>query len=251
MGEPVVTTPESMELPKQSVFQRFVGVFVSPGETFADIARHPDFLAPLIAGVVGGVALTETMLAKVGMDRIVRISLEQSGRASNMTPEQIEQAVHRGGAIAAIITHIAGFLGPLIYMLIIAALGLFIANVIFGGQTKFKTCFSVSCYAYLVSWISFILGIVIILFGDLESFNPQNFVPTNLGFFLNPRETSKALYAMATSLDVISFWFLALVSLGLSFATKRKAKTVPVFLTFVGFWAIWVLAKVGWAMLMG
>ena len=251
MGETVVASPEPAEPPRLSLFQRFIGVYFSPGPTFADIARKPDFIAPLIAGIVGGVAVSETMLAKVGMDRLIRMSIEQSGRASNMSPEQMEQAVHRGAQVAGILAHLGGLLGAPIYLLIIAALGLLIANVIFGGQTKFKTCFSISCYAYLVSWVSFALAILMILFGDLGTFNPQNFVPTNLGFFLNPMETSKALYAFASSLDVISFWFLALVALGLSAATRRKARTMPVFFTFVCFWAIWVLIKVSWSILVG
>ncbi len=47
--------------------ERLVGVFLSPRESFADIVREPDFVAPLIAIVLSTVAVTETMLAKIGM----------------------------------------------------------------------------------------------------------------------------------------------------------------------------------------
>ena len=82
--------------PRGSFPERFLGVFISPNAAFLDIARKPDFIAPLIVGIVAAVAVTETMLAKIGMDRIIRLSLEQSGRASRMTPEQIRQAVEQG-----------------------------------------------------------------------------------------------------------------------------------------------------------
>jgi hypothetical protein len=91
----------------------------------------------------------------------------------------------------------------------------------------------------------------VILFGDAEQFNPQNFVPSNVGFFLNPHETSKPLYTIASSFDVFTVWFLILAALGLSIATARKVRTLPIFLTFLGMWLIWVLGKAGLSMLGG
>src|SRR5579863_3657326 len=92
------------EAPKSFV-SRVVGVFVSPGETFADIDRRPDIIAPLILSILSTIAFTEIMLAKIGMERIVRMQLEQSGRACSMTPDQVDQAVSQGAKFGAIITH--------------------------------------------------------------------------------------------------------------------------------------------------
>ena len=81
MGD-VIVKPADADTPAQSFPERLMGVFISPAETFADVARKPDFLAPLILGVLGAIAITETMLWKIGMERIVRTSIEQSSRAS-------------------------------------------------------------------------------------------------------------------------------------------------------------------------
>ena len=118
------------------------------------------------------------MLEKVGAGRIIRQSLEISGRAAQMTPEQLDQAVHRVATFTAISMRVGGVLGVPIFLLVIAALGLFIVNVIFGASANFKTCFSVVCYANLVLLVGVVLGLVMILFGDAEQFNPENFVPT-------------------------------------------------------------------------
>jgi hypothetical protein len=191
------------------------------------------------------------MMEKIGMERIVRQSIEQSSRASQMSPEQLEQAVHQGTTIGAILGRVGMVVGAPIYLLIVAAVGLFIVNVMFGATTKFKVNFSVVCYAYLVSLVGVVLALVLILFGDAEQFNAQNFIPSNVGFFLNQHDVSKPLYAIASSYDVFTVWFLILASLGLSIATARKVRTLPIFLTFFGLWTVWVLGKAGLSMLGG
>ena len=95
MGDAVVSSAEP-EAPAQSFPERLMGVFISPGETFEDVARKPGFWAPLIVLVLGSVAVVETMLWKIGAERLTRMGIEQSSRASSMPPEQINQAVSQG-----------------------------------------------------------------------------------------------------------------------------------------------------------
>ncbi len=251
MSESMIAPPLPDKLPEDSFLSRALGVFIGPGQAFESIVRRPDFLAPLIIATVAAIAVSETMMAKIGMERIVRQSLELSGRASRMSAEQMQQAVHQGAAIALIVTRVIELAVVPISLLIVAAVGLFIVNVIFGAATKFKVDFSVVCYANLVVLVGAVLALVVIFFGDAEQFNPQNFIPSNLGFFLNPRETSKPLYAIASSFDVFTIWFLILAALGLSTATAKKVRTVPIFATFVGLWAVWVLVKAGLSMVGG
>jgi len=251
MGETIVAPPGPEDRPEDSFFDRFLGVFISPGRTFESIARRPDFIAPLIVGIVAAIAITETMMAKIGMERIVRKSIEMSSRASQMTADQMQQAVHQGATIGAIIARVAEVVGAPIYLLVLAAVGLFIVNVMFGGAAKFKTCFSVVCYANLVGLIGAGLGLVVILFGDPEQFNSQNFIPSSIGFFLNQRETSKFLYSLASSFDVFTIWILIITAMGLSAASAKKVKTTLIFATYVGLWVVWALGKGGLSMLGG
>ncbi len=249
MSTPVSAPPVEGPPAPGSFPSRFAGVFFSPRETFADMARNPGFIAPLIALIVSSVAVAETMLAKIGMERIVRMSIEQSKRASSMTPEQMQQAVEQGARIGSILVHLSGLLGGPIFMAIVAGIGLLIVNGIFGAQANFKTAFSISCYADLVAVLSALMALAVIFFGDPEHFNAQNPVPSNVGFFLNPLETSKPLMALASSFDIFSLWFMALLGIGFSEATRRKAKALSVFLVYFGVWMIYVLGKVGLAML--
>jgi len=244
-----MSTEIAMDEPPKSFFERLVGVFVSPGATFADIARKPNFFAPLIVSILATMAVFETMLAKIGAERIVRQSLEQSGRASNMSPDQMQQALEQGAKFTGIFMHLTGLLLAPILLLVVAGVGLLIMNAIFGSRLKFKTAFSVTAYAYLVNLLGVIIALVMILVADPEQFNTQNPAPTNLGFFFNPRETSKPMLSLLGSLDIFSIWLITLLGIGFSEAVSRKVKPTTISLCFAVAWAIWVLAKMGLSML--
>jgi hypothetical protein len=248
MGDAVVS-PAEPEAPTQSFPERLMGVFISPGETFEDVARKPGFWAPLIALILGSVAVVETMLWKIGAERLTRMGLEQSSRASSMSPEQINQAVSQGAKFTTIIMQVVAFLGAPIVVLVIAGVGILIVNVIFGARSSFKTVLSLVCYADLVSLLGALMSVALILFGDPDHFNSQNPVPGNVGFFLNPHDVSKPLYALASSADIFSIWLLILLGIALSKGSGGKVKPTPIFLVFTGIWLLWVLAKVGLSML--
>lgn len=246
MGATASTT--EVAEPGKSIGARLIGVFFSPGATFADIARKPDFLAPFILLTLLSVAVTETMLAKIGIENIMRYQIEHSSRGASMTPEQIQQGVEQGAKVGAIFTHVIGFLAVPIILLIIAGVGMLITNAIFGSPISFKTAFSVASYANVVFALHSLMTLAMIFFGDVEHFNPQNPGPTNLGFFLDP-STSKPLMALASSIDIFSFWLLALLAIGFSEATRRKVKVMSIFLCFFGLWAVVVLIKIGLSLL--
>jgi hypothetical protein len=248
VSSPVSAPPEA-ESPPMSFPARFLGVFISPGPTFDDIARRPGFIAPLITAVVAGLVLVETMVAKIGMERMVRMSLEQSGQAARMNAEQMEQAV-RGGTIAgAVVAHVFALLGPPVVLLIYAGLGIGILVLIYGAQPKFKTVFSVTCYANLVSILGVLMGVTMVLFGDPEHFDTHNPIPSNVAFFLNPLETSKPLLSLLNSADILWIWEMVLLAIGWSYASDRRVKPLTAILPFIGLWLVWVLGCAGIAAL--
>lgn len=245
MGSPTTEAVPAGERPGRSFLGRLLGVFVSPGETFADIARRPDFVAPLVLLTLSSVAVTESMLGKIGMARILRAALDQSGRYSSITPEQFQRAVN----IQTIITHVSGALSFPFVLLVLAALGLLIVNVVFGAQVGFPKAFSVAGYACQVYLLELLMGVAMIFFGDPEHFNVRSFVPSNPGFFLDPLETSKVVMALASSLDVFTLWAMVLLGIGFSQATGKKVGAPKIFFVFLGLWVVWVAIKVGVAAL--
>ena len=91
MGNAVVTPPEA-ETPALSFPERLIGVFISPGETFEDVARKPGFIAPLVLIILLAIAGTELFLHKIGMEPIVRWALEHNSRVSaDQIPAMVEK----------------------------------------------------------------------------------------------------------------------------------------------------------------
>jgi hypothetical protein len=94
-----------------------------------------------------------------------------------------------------------------------------------------------------------ILTIVTLFAGmDKDAFNINNPVGTNIGFYL-PAETPQWLLKLATSIDVVWLWALALVGIGLAIVArvKRSAGLAAVF----GWWLLLLILKVGYAAIRG
>lgn len=244
-------TASSLETPQgtpsKSFLSRLIGVFVEPGETFEEIARKPDWMAPLAVLVLVSFAVVETMLLKIGASQIVLQGLQRSGRAATMDPAQMSQIAEKSSTVLRIVMPAGALLGVPIFLLIVAGFGLLVLNGFFGQHAKFKQVFSVTCYADLPSILGGVMAVAVMLFGDAGAYNPQIPAPTNPGFFMNPLTTSHAVFALAGSLDVMIFWFMALLAIGLSRVAQRKVKTGTIFLTFLGAWVLLVAAKVGFA----
>jgi hypothetical protein len=235
--------------PHMSFVARMVGVIFSPGSTFEDIARAPDFIAPLLTIILVSVAATETLLRKVGMARIVQMSLDQSGQAQNMSPDQVQQAIQRGVTFGSIFARVGAVIGTPILLLIVAAVGLLILNAFFGAEAKFGKVFSAACYTGVTIIVGNLIALPIFLFGDPNAVNMADPIPTNVGFFLNPLETSKPLYVVASSVDIIRFWFIALLAIGLSRVAEGKVKTSWIFGCLFGIWLVILLIRVGLALI--
>jgi len=244
-----VAMPPVEEAPSKSFLERLVGVFFSPGETFADIARKPDWIAPLALMTVVAIVGIEIFLNKIGLAPVVNWAVEHSSREPKPTPDQLAPAIR----IQTIFAHVGGVLGEAIVLLIVAAIGLLIVNAILGGKISFKTAFSIACYANVVTIVRAIIGVVMILAGGPEHIisNPSNPTPLSLGFFFDPLDTSKRLMSLGGSLDLATFWFMALLAIGYSQATGKKVKTGSIFACYLGVWIIWALVKMGAAGLGG
>ncbi len=251
MADAMATAAEAPNQPAKSFLARLVGVFISPGDTFADIGRKPDFILPLVITVVLSIAGTELFLAKIGIEPVMRWAFEHSSRTASMSPEQMQQMITRMGGIQTILAHIMAVLWIPLVTLVVALIGWVTLKSIFGVEMSYKTAFSVAAYAYLVNIIFLVVSAVMVLLGDPEHAisNPQNLGPTSLGFFMNPVDTAKSLLALGSSLEIFTIWYMVLLGVGFSEASRGKVKFMPIFLVFLGLWIVMTLAKMGLATL--
>lgn len=241
---PPTLAPESQPAPLSAI-DRVFGAFFSPGETFADITRAPGFAVPLALLMISSLAASAVVVNRIGMERIVRQRIEQSPRPAEMSKEQLDQAVERGARIGAFFTYV----GPLVVVplvsLAIAGVLLLMVNFVFEGKANFAQMFGVVTHASLPALLASVLAIVIVFLKDPADVDIQNVVAANLGAALSKEAAGAFLHRVAVSLDLFSFWQMALMATGISAVGKfpfRKS------LLAVGIpWTVYVLAVAGWA----
>lgn len=233
-----------------SQLQRFIATFTAPSRTFEDIRRgNRSWWLPFIILALASYFFFAVVQQKVGMQQVMENQIRMNSRAQDRiaqaTPEQRAKAM----SFAAGFTEGMLLGGPLVGLLgaAIVSLGLLgTVNFIFGGRANYGQVFAVAYYAWLPTLIKVLLGVAVLYAGIApESFNLRNYAPTNLGAFLDPVDTNKALYALASSLDIITLWILVLMGMGV--ATVARVKRSYGYLAVFGWWAIFVLIGVGWA----
>jgi hypothetical protein len=234
-------------------WQRVANTFTAPSKTFDDIKRgNRSWWMPFIISVVIGYIFFATVAFKIGMQQTaenqMHLNPAQEEKMAQATPEQRAM----GQKIGTYITEGIFIASPVLVLggVALMSLGLWgTINFGFGGKATYGKIFAVWMYASLPSIIKTLLGSTVIFAVAPESFNIKNFAPTNLGAFLNPLETNKALYALASSMDVVTIWTLVLLGIGTAAVAgvKRSSAYIAVF----GWWAIFVLFGVGIAAAFG
>jgi hypothetical protein len=238
--------------PGLSQWQRVANTFVAPSKTFTDIKRgNRSWWLPLIIMAVVGYIFLAVITYKVGwpqvVDSMIHLTPKLEDQLSKLTPDQVatQKKFMMYPMVGAFIAN------PVVTLIVVAlgSLGLWgTINFVFGGKATYKSVFAVWFYASLPSIIKSLLGVVVIFAGSApESFNINNFAPTNLAAFIfpNPLEANKALYVVANWLDFTSIWTLVLLAIGTAIVAGVKRSSG--YIAVLGWWAIFLLISVGYA----
>jgi len=222
---------------------RLAGIFFEPGNTFADIARRPSFLLPILLMIAAGIASSYFISQKIGWERMFRHQAETNSRMQQMPADQREQAI----AMQVKFAGIGAYAGPIIAVplagLIEAGILLGIVAGIMSAPVRFKQVFAVVCWAGMTYLVSAILTIVVIFLKNPDDFNMQNPLAFNPAAFMDPQTSSKFLYSFATSMDLISFWAIFLIATGLKAAAGKKLSFGGALFSVVLPWGVYVLGK--------
>jgi hypothetical protein len=223
-------------------------VFYQPGKLFASLPeRKFAWVLPLIVSALMGVLGYYLFYRYIGAENIARQSME--AYASRMTPEQMQQAISQAATPGRMaIGYVSAFFGTMIAMLVISG-ALMSFAMISSKAPKFGSMLAMVTLAYLPYYaiVMLMTWLTLALSPDPTSLDFRNILATNVGAFLNKNETSKGLYSLMTSIDILSFFQIFMLSLGLSKLTRSK-------LGFglgcvIGLWFVYVLIKMGFSML--
>jgi hypothetical protein len=221
-------------------FSRFAGIFFDPKKTFADIAQRPSWLFPMILMIVLALALTSTISQRVGWERVVRQTLESSSRVQQLPQEQRELAVATQLKFMPASYYTFSVIGPPLYCVIVGAVLLGITAIMSAGL-RFKQVFALVAWASMPRALVTILTVVVVFLKNPDEFNIRNPLAFNVGAFMDPNGGSKFAYAVATNLDLFTFWVILLLATGLKVAAGKKISFAGALMAVVVPWVLAVL----------
>lgn len=228
--------------PAASPLARVAGVFGSPGPTFESIARRPGWWLPIVISTLLSIAASAAILPRIDYDATVRERL--AARGVSVPEERMEQVVATQKKFAGVFGYVWALLANLFIALLLAAV-FWLSFKAFGWDLAFRQSFGVTSHA-LLPYIG--TSMLLILFVTrLDLVNPADLgdiTHANLGFLVD-RHANPVLHSLAASIDIFTFWVLALLVIGFSIAAKVARKKAAILILSI--WGLYVLGKAGFA----
>jgi hypothetical protein len=234
---PAVAAPPQ-DKPSNS-FSRIVGVLFSPGQTFQEIARKPDFVVPAVIIVLVVFATVFATVPRIDFEGTYREAFEAKG----MPSAQMESGIRMASAFAKGSMYFAPFL--VLGGLAVAALIYFLGARILGGAATYAQLFSVVLYGFMPNVIKALIKIPIVLTKhNLRLQESETVVRSSLAFLTSFKD-HPVLWAFLNRFDLFSIWSLVLITIGLAAAARfSKAKAAGVVIVA---WLLMTLFSVGGA----
>ena len=231
------------EQPPLTHVDRVLDTFVAPSKTFADIRRNHSWWLPYVILTIFSYLFTLTALTHIGPQALaesaIRNNPSQNERLQQASPEQRAQTLR----ITATVMRVSFFGWP-IFVLLLTALGALLLwmgfNFILGGTATYAGMFTVMMFAWLPSVFRSVLSTTMLFLGDPETFNINDPIGTNPGFYMGPGSAA-FLKSVLSSLDVISIWIFILMAIGGAIVARVKIRS-GVILVFTT-WLIVVLLR--------
>jgi hypothetical protein len=243
----------------RNFFSRLIGVWFSPGETFAEIGRAPRMLAPILALMVIGSVTGYLMIDRIGVRGFFSPGFEQAVSDNRMSREDADKQLEAmttgpAGTVTKWSFPIFGLFQYLLMALIMVGIAKLI-TMLMGGDNEFKPLFAVSLYTLLgTGVISSILMIVVLYLKSPEEIDINNLLGSNLAAALSVAVGKdglpKFVMALARWVDVFAIWMIALLAIGYAAVTRRiKSSTFGIALG--GIYLVLALIAASWGALRG
>jgi hypothetical protein len=224
---------------RSNPFSRMIGVLTSPSETFADIARTPDWLVPAVVLVVVTFIAILVTVPRVDFEGTYREAFE----AQHMPAQQMEQALKWGMAFGRATMYVS----PLFVLggLAVAAAIYFLGIRLMNGAGTYAQAFSVVLYASMPRVLKAIITIPVTLTKHgIRLQEVESVLRSNPGFLVDMK-AQPVLHALLSTLDVFAIWSLVLLVIG--FAAMSKLSRAKVAVVVIVVWCLTVLLRVGGA----
>ena len=206
----------------------FADVFTSPARGLGAAADHRSVAAPLAAATGAALVFAGALLPRLDVGRAALEQLERSGRAAEMTPAQLAEALATAQKMGAVMGWAGAALGPAALALL-TALFLWVGLRVAGARPGFAPALSVAAWSAMPVALGRLLGVPGLL--RVEAVAPDavaRLFPWNLAHWI-PDATRGPAAALAGTLDLFGLWGLWLLVVGsaqLAAVSRQRAGAV-------------------------
>jgi Yip1 domain len=248
--------PASAEAAPRNFFSRLIGVYFSPGETFAEMAQAPRALVPIIALALLFSISSVFVTSRMPMDRINEDRIQQqiaSGRINEAQAEQQREQMRKIAPFMKFIIPISTAIWAVVMLFAFAGLAKLVC-LMMGIENKYMPLVSVTTYTMLAVYIvSTVIFVILIFLKPIDEFDWSNPVGSNLAALLaafGVEGLSKFVKGLLSYVDVFYIWKVALIAIGCA-AVSHKLKPSSA-MVYAGVVAC-VIALIGgaWAAMFG
>jgi hypothetical protein len=243
--EPLPAATPERPAPSGGFFQNLVDLYFAPRDAFTRIVSDPRWLWPAIAFVAVTLGFLLFWLSRIDAMEFARTTLQESAFWDRIPPEQRAQVIEQTAGRMKF-AWINGLVFGALWLVVVSAVLMFVFRFFYAGEVTFKRALAIVAWTSLaVSLVTVPLTLAVLgLKGDWN-LDPNTALQANVGALLDKDTIAKPLWALATSLDLLSFWQIFLLATG--FAVASRKKTGAALWGVVVPWALIVLVKVGWA----
>ena len=232
-----------------------VKTFWSPGPVFQEVAEtgvRPWAAVLLQAGVGAAVAITLTL--SVDLDDILQAQARQTGQ--EVTQEQRENLTALAANPIFQTLGIASALGSgaLGTVFVLAAVsGVYYAIfLVLGATAGYGRFFALTSFAFMPTVVSGAVNFLLIVLSPTSPLDPALYSAMSPAIFitLDAGEAVTPMFAIARSLNLVSFWILILLGMAYRRVAPRRTSNITVAVVVVIPWLAFVAARVGWTVLL-
>lgn len=227
-----------------------IRIFYVPEKVFSELPEKRAWVLPLIAAVLVALVTGLVVVNRIGLEMIVRNAMESNPRTvEQMGQAKIDEIAQQ--AASSTLVKVLSYAGPPVGTL---ALLLLIAGVLAGvlalagSSASYDKILAVCSYSHFACALvaGIMATLILMLMSDYSGLDPGGLVRLNPTILMDKTTTARPLYSLASSFDLLTFWRIFLIALGLSKTAPRLRLQKALGLVAAP-WAVYVLLKMGWA----
>ena len=213
----------------KNLLARYIGIIVSPKETFASLVPVPKVFGMLaLTAVIAAFFTALPMTTEAGRQAQLDQQVQQMQSFGMTVNDQMYEQMEKGAGRMPYVTGISVMVVTPIFALIVSGLLFAIFNAALGGEASFKQVLAVFVHASAVSSLSSVLsGTVNYLRGSAMA------SVANLGALL-PMLPEKSFVAnLLGAIDIFLVWYIIVLAIGLGVLYRRRTQPIAISLLSV------------------